>query len=202
MATMKAKSSSSSVQDEYLNAILDQALDDFQEQQLQEKVSKVVDNVSDDDTTAIDKEAENAKRLKELLANMEDPKFGHILTSTMTDLSGTEDGKQTVDDMFKSMANSFQTDHTISYLPTNDQDAPGIEVADRQVAAAMQMMGQAQRGMQGLDVNKIEEAGEGMMEAMMAQFEALGEKEDYNVSQVILRFPSPYYSSKMILYAF
>ena len=42
------------------------------------------------------------------------------------------------------------------------------------------MLGDAQKGMAGVDASKMEEAGEGMMEDMMAQFEALGEKEDYN----------------------
>jgi peroxin-19 len=42
------------------------------------------------------------------------------------------------------------------------------------------MLGEAQKGMAGVDASKMEEAGEGMMDDMMAQFEALGEKEDYN----------------------
>lgn len=44
------------------------------------------------------------------------------------------------------------------------------------------MLAQGQKGMAGFEAGKMEETGEAMMEEMMAQFEALGEKEDYNVS--------------------
>jgi peroxin-19 len=63
----------------------------------------------------------------------------------------------------------------------NDPNNPNqIEAADRTVAATMQMMSQAAVGMEGFEAGKMEEAGDQMMEDMMAQFEALGDKEDYN----------------------
>ena len=99
----------------------------------------------------------------------------------MKQLSTTTEGNETVDDMFHSLAKGYENEHTPSYLPKDENDTEGVQNADRQVAAAMQMLGQAQKGMHGLDVNKMEETGETMMEEMMAQFEALGEKEDYNV---------------------
>ena len=100
----------------------------------------------------------------------------------MQQLSTTAEGHETVDDMFKSMSQQFEVDHRLSYLPPKDDtDDVGLKTADRQVAAAMQMLGQAQKGMHGLDVTRVEETGEAMMEDMMRQFEALGEKEDYNV---------------------
>lgn len=70
-----------------------------------------------------------------------------------------------------------------SYLPSGPDDLEGIEKADREVMAAMQMMGQAQKGMEGLEAGRLEETGEMMIDEMMAQFEELGEKEDYNVRQ-------------------
>lgn len=65
-------------------------------------------------------------------------------------------------------------------MPTNPDSAEEILHADREVAATMQMISSAQQGMEGFEAGKIEEAGENMIEEMMAQFESLGEKEDYN----------------------
>jgi peroxin-19 len=56
----------------------------------------------------------------------------------------------------------------------------GVKKADDVVAATLEMFSKAQQGMEGFDTTKMEEVGEDMMEDMMAQFEALGEKEDYN----------------------
>ena len=40
--------------------------------------------------------------------------------------------------------------------------------------------------MEGFEAGKMEEVGEAMMEEMMAQFESMGEKEDYNeVSELV-----------------
>ena len=44
----------------------------------------------------------------------------------------------------------------------------------------MQMVGNAQHGMEGFEAGKMEEVGEKMMEDMMSQFESLAGKEDYN----------------------
>ena len=104
----------------------------------------------------------------------------------MKDLSGTTEGHETVDGMFKNIAGQFETDNKVTFAATDPEDEEVIEGTDRQVAAAMQMLGQAQKGMAGLDVGKMEETGEGMMDDMMAQFEALGEKEDYNVCMMKL----------------
>jgi hypothetical protein len=76
-------------------------------------------------------------------------------------------------------------------MPTNPDNAEEIQHADREVAATMQMISSAQQGMEGFEAGKIEEAGENMIEEMMAQFESLGEKEDYN--EVDLRAPKYFY---------
>ena len=171
-----------------LDAILDQALDDFEEQELKDKAAVLQhgEDEAEEERRRQDRETENEAKLKSLLVNMEDPKFGQTLGNTMKDLSGTTGGNETVDTMFQSMAEQYETDHRVSYMPKDENDEAGMDTADRQVAAAMQMMGQAQQGMQGLNVNKMEETGETMMDEMMQQFEALGEKEDYNVSKSLL----------------
>jgi hypothetical protein len=189
MSLKKAKPKVTAPEDEFLDSILEQALDDFEVADMQKKVNET-QNLQQDSSAAnhVDREAENLAKLEDLLVNMEDPRFGSVLASTMKDLSGTQEGAQTVEATFKNMAKQYENEHSLSYLPKDDEDEAGIMSADRQVAAAMQMMGQAQKGMHGLDVNKMEEAGESMMEEMMAQFEALGEKEDYNVSIYIYMY--------------
>lgn len=169
---------------DYLDALLEQALDDFQENELNAKAQAVQQNKDEDDEAAVtvaNKDFENTEKLQELLSNMNDPTFGRTLTSTMKDLSGTDAGRETVDDMFKNIAGQFEIDNKVNFAATDLKDEEVIQGTDRQVAAAMQMLGQAQKGMAGLNVGKMEETGESMMDDMMAQFEALGEKEDYNV---------------------
>lgn len=67
-----------------------------------------------------------------------------------------------------------------THMPDGPNDAAGILKADREVAATLQMVGRAHKGMEGFEAAKMEEVGETMIEDMMSQFEALGEKEDYN----------------------
>lgn len=98
----------------------------------------------------------------------------------MKSLSSTSEGAQTVDSLFADISRQFEGGFKPSYYPDDIQDSAGIEKADREVAATLQMVGQAHKGMEGFEASKMEEVGETMMEDMMAQFEALGEKEDYN----------------------
>jgi peroxin-19 len=66
------------------------------------------------------------------------------------------------------------------YLPSGPEDTAGIASADFEVTQTLKKLGEAQKGMAGFEAGKMEEAGEQMMEDMMAQLESLGEKEDYN----------------------
>ena len=56
------------------------------------------------------------------------------------------------------------------------------------VAATLKMIAEAQKGMEGFEAGKLEEVGETMMEDMMQQFEAMGEKEDYDEVRQILTY--------------
>lgn len=85
----------------------------------------------------------------------------------------------TVEDLFNHLAKKFNTDLTPNVMP-HLESAKEMETADSYIAETVQLIGQAQQGMEGFEVGKMEEVGETMMEEMMAQFEALGEKEDYN----------------------
>ena len=174
-----------------LDSLLDDALDEFEAMEMQRKVEEQSAKAN-----AAKKKAEmteqkrkeqerlvRAEELQRLLRGVEDPSFGPTVQSTLKSLSTTAEGNETVEDLFSSIADRF-TDgserSTSTFLPTGPNDAAGIAAADIEVARTLKMLGEAQRGMAGFEAGRIEEAGETMMEDMISQFEALGEKEDYN----------------------
>lgn len=163
-----------------LDAILDDALDDFEEQEMQDKITQMGDK---NDEMAADAEAErihDMEKMQDMMAQLNDPQFGHVLQSTLKSLSTTSEGIENVDNLFAQLAKQFETNTKSNIVPTKLNDAAGIERADREVAGTLQMLGAAQQGMEGFEVSKFEDVGETMINDMMAQFEALGEKEDYN----------------------
>ena len=180
-----------------LDSILDQALDDFEELSLAEKVShQSVDGNSskqdeEEDTFEHEKRAER-ERMEDLLSNLHDPNFGNVLQSTLRSLSTTTEGVKTVDDLFGQLSNKFEQNHKSTLYPNDPGDTLGLELGDREIGATMSMLAQAHKGMEGFEPSKIEEAGESMMEDMIQQFEALGEKEDYNeVKLLLIRYYCP-----------
>ncbi len=166
-----------------LDSILEQALDDFEEQDLAEKVLRTERKDESNEDLAREQERErliNKVKMETMMGTLQDPTYGPTLQNTLKSLSTTTEGVENVDQLFESLAKQFDTNLKPSYMPTGPNDAKGIEVADREVAATLQMIGRAQKGMEGFEASKMEEVGETVMEDMMAQFEALGEKEDYN----------------------
>jgi peroxin-19 len=169
-----------------LDDILDQALDDFEEHELNERVhetsmdSTTLD-ISQSSQTHFEYEAQKDRNhMNNLLNSLQDPEYGDVLQSTLKSLSGTTEGMESVDNLFKDLEGRFQTKVKSDLYPSGPNDSQGIALGDREVAATMKMIGTAQKGMEGFEPSRLEEAGESMMEDMMAQFEALGEKEDYN----------------------
>ncbi len=166
-----------------LDSILDQALDDFEEQDLAEKVLKA--EQKDDTSEQMQQELEKEKlanrvKMESMMSTLQDPTYGPTLQNTLRSLSTTTEGVESVDQLFDQLSKQFDHNMKPNYMPDGPDDTRGIEVADREVAATLQMIGSAQQGMEGFEAGKMEEVGESVMEDMMAQFEALGEKEDYN----------------------
>jgi hypothetical protein len=168
-----------------LDDILDQALDDFAEQELNDQLSAAERDGKEEDPLGKEIEAQserqrNGAQMEQLMSSMNDPKYGKSLQSTLKSLSSTAGGVESVDHLFDELAKQFETNLRPTHMPTNPDNDEEILHADREVAATLQMMSSAQEGMEGFEAGKIEETGEQMMEEMMAQFESLGEKEDYN----------------------
>jgi peroxin-19 len=167
-----------------LDSILDDALDEFEVQQLNEKAAATQNNEksvakASKKISAAERQ-KNAEELQKLLKGVEDPEFGGTVAKTLQDLSNTAEGNENVEDLFSQLHGKFDDSNRPAYIPDEKDGQPGIEAADFDVSNTLKMLGEAQKGMAGIDASTMEEAGEGMMEDMMAQFEALGEKEDYN----------------------
>jgi hypothetical protein len=168
-----------------LDDILNQALDDFDEQELNDQLAQAEREGQKEDPLAQQIEAQNERdrnraHMEQLMGSLDDPKYGKSLQTTLKSLSSTAGGVESVDQLFDQLAKQFETNLKPTHMPTNPDNAEEIQHADREVAATMQMISSAQQGMEGFEAGKIEEAGENMIEEMMAQFESLGEKEDYN----------------------
>lgn len=168
-----------------LDSILDDALDEFEEQQLTEKAAEAQKNETKGSgqagkTMTAAERAVKAAELEELMKGVEDPRFGSTVQKTLQDLSNTEEGNANVEDLFSQLNHKFDDQRRPDYIPDEKEGPAGVAAADFDVSNTLKMLGEAQKGMAGVDASKMEEAGEGMMDDMMAQFEALGEKEDYN----------------------
>jgi hypothetical protein len=167
-----------------LDTILDQALDEFEEQEMTEKISKAESSV---DKNASKTENENFK-MDQLMASMHDLSYGKSLQSTLKVLSTNAEGNQSVDKIFEQFAHQFDLNQKSKMMPTDPNDINQVLESDKEVAATLQMIGSAQSGMEGFEAGKLEEVGETMMDDMMAQFESLGEKEDYNEVSIFIIF--------------
>jgi len=166
-----------------LDAILDQALDDFEEQELSDKAGQLAaahDTKKEDEVDPREEAERNAEHMHNLLREMEDPRYGSVLQNTLKSLSQTKEGSERVDEVFERTKAGFSTNHKPSFLPDGPDDAAGIQTTDFEVAETLSNLAKAQQGMQGFETGKIEDVGETMMEDMMAQFQALGDKEDYH----------------------
>jgi peroxin-19 len=198
-----------------LDAILEQALDDFETLEAAENVKEIMPDrkmKSMQEEQLAAKMAEEDKMLK-MLDEMNDPRYGDVVQKTFRDLSGTSSGIQTVNEVFDHTAKSMDKDINTHFVPMGPVDTHPANIdgnlpnADREVAATLKMIAEAQQGMEGFEAGKMEEVGETMMEEMMAQFEALGEKEDYNevidgVMRQLLSKDLMYEPTKMICQKF
>lgn len=165
-----------------LDSILDSALDEFEAQELDKK-SKIDDSKPFEQRGIKDDNAEEELRKQELLkmmGSLQDKSYGPVLQNTLRALSTTNEGNETVESLFDQLQQQFGADYQPGYLPKGPDDSEGIENADRTIASTLQMLATAQQGMEGFEASKLEDVGEQMMEDMVAQFENLGEREDYN----------------------
>ena len=159
-----------------LDSILDQALDDFDEQEMNEKVAEVINtrNDYDDEAKATSEEQRQAEveNMRALISQINNPGFAPTQQTTLKSLSTTEEGNETVDDLFEQLTKQCKSAGIPSVVPTNPDDST-IQTVDRQVAGTLHMLGTAQEGMEGMEASKLEEAGETMREDMVGIFSVI-----------------------------
>lgn len=168
-----------------LDKILDEALDDFEQQELSNKAGNLISGHNDGDLLNENHEEDDklAKmmQMRKMMEDMENPSTGHALRSTLMNLSQVKEGNDTVENMFENLSKQFESSFNPGFLPENLGDpSADISEADRTVAATLKMLADAQKGMEGFEAGKMEGVGETMMEEMMQQFQSLGDREDYN----------------------
>lgn len=159
-----------------LDKILDDALDDFEEKDLATKAGDLEPNDHHEDTMK-----NKRMQMLKMMDNLDNPDSGEAVRTALRDLSQTKAGNDTVEDLFANLSKKFDSSFKPSFVPNNlnDQESD-IDGADRTISATLKMLAETQKGMEGFEAGKIEGVGETMMEEMMQQFQALGDREDYN----------------------
>lgn len=144
-----------------LDAILNQALDDFEEQAMSEKLAKLEEEAAQElaeEEAAKEKEEKLNNRIKmeKLMQSMQDPSYGPTLQHTLQNLSTTKGGDEEVGKLFDQLAKQFEQNMkpTDTMMPKDPGDANEIEQADREIASTLQMIGTAQEGMQGFEAGE------------------------------------------------
>lgn len=166
-----------------LDGILDEALDEFdrlEESGEAREARGTEETVRTRFEGLDDRKVQDIEFMERLMRGMEDPEYGKVLQRTLKALSSTQGGNKTVEELFSELEKGFETTHQLNTSLNDPKDLRSEDTADPRLAATLNMMSQAHSGMEGFEVSKIEEAGETMMNDMMAEFENLGEKEDYN----------------------
>ena len=164
-----------------LDKILDDALDDFEEQDLAAKAGILAEGHDSGNLDADDQLSTKRMQMLKMMEDMENQESGDAVRVALRDLSQTKAGNDTVEDLFANLSNQFDTSFKPSFVPDNLNDQGNdVAGADRTVAATLKMLAESQKGMEGFEAGRIEGVGETMMEEMMQQFQALGDREDYN----------------------
>ena len=121
-----------------LDAILDQALDDFEAQELVKRGKEASENPdaikNDFQKDAEAEEDRKRKELRKMMNSMQNPEYGETLQNTLMHLSGTVEGNESVHDLFDNLAQSYETNHEFTSVPNYTDNPVEIEATDRELA--------------------------------------------------------------------
>jgi hypothetical protein len=96
------------------------------------------------------------ENIQNMMNGLNDPRFGQSIQSTLKSLSSTAEGIENVDDLFHSIHSQFDINNQLNLTAKDANDAPGIQKADREIAATLSMLSQAQQGMEGFEASKLD----------------------------------------------
>jgi peroxin-19 len=111
------------------------------------------------------------QRLDSLVDNLRNPAFKDTLEMTLRALSGNEEGARTIEQFVRDQRD--RAERLIS------DEAPDVEL-DRGLSRTMELLATSSSNMEGLEPAQIEQSGDEMMTNMIAEFEKLGQKEDFD----------------------
>lgn len=161
-----------------LDDILNSALDDFDEEKIQEPVEPALDasemealaeqvRAQLDSAGGSDQDTIHANMTK-FLEDAQNPEFQNILEQAFQELSTDTATGENIQTLLGSLASQ-----------ENKQEEPIGTDVDVGVARTLQGMARAAEDMEGVEAAKAEEMGEDMMQDMMKEFEKMGEKKDF-----------------------
>lgn len=141
--------------DTRLNSLLDETLDEFEEEEIRNKVAHMKQGRTDDNEDIDDGETKKSlsaerERMKALLDEMNNPSYGNTIKQTLQSLSTTSEGIKTVDNLFASLNGPYDSQYDTSLMSyPKDPDSPSkVEFTDRNIAGTMKLLGSMQQGME------------------------------------------------------
>lgn len=164
-----------------LDKILDQAIEEFEEEEglsrLRQEAAASQHLSGDKAHLPLHQELEKSMRIEaqanmdRLVENLRNPAFQETLASTFQALSGNVDGVNTIE--------QFMTRQSEGVRHRQHQDDDEVEL-DRGVAKTMNLLATEGANMEGLETAQFAASGEELMTNMIAEFEKLGQKEDFD----------------------
>lgn len=176
------------VGNEELDDILNSALEEFEEEELTKISAEAAGTlVGGDKSQRVDvrlaegTRQEVSAQLSNMVDQLSDPHHGEALRQTFEHLSGVTEGAETLDAFLEQLKEKER------FSAAGGADAEqkpleegGATEVDRSVAQTLQMLAENASNMEGMSSSQVEGYGEDMMNSMIAEYEKMGEKEDFN----------------------
>lgn len=175
-----------------LDDILDSALEEFEEDELSKVSNEVAGQLNRGGAggnTRIDKQlndemkAEVTDQLHSMIRDLEDPAHAETLRQTYAQLSRVSEGSETLNEFLEQLKEKERASAAGDGLAADAVQTPmhegGATEVDRSVAQTLEMLAENAANMEGMSSAQVEGHGEDMMNNMIAEFEKMGEKEDF-----------------------
>jgi len=171
-----------------LDDILDSALEEFENEELvkisQEAVGRSGSDERIDEVLKTQQRNEATAQLHGMISDLENPAHKDSLQSTFAHLSGVQEGSETVKDFLQHLRHEETSSAQGHRGAEEPEQTPfehgGASEVDRSVAQTLEMLAESAKDMEGMNSAQVEATGEEMMNNMIAEFEKLGEKEDFS----------------------
>ena len=124
-----------------LDSILDEALDEFEEQAIASKISKMKMKAGGPDSDEDEEEDEETRmqaaaeyeKMQKLMAELDNPDYGHVIKQTLQSLNTTKEGAESVDALFENLQAPLRQQHPLMAFPTDPMQG-NVEFTDRNIA--------------------------------------------------------------------